>query len=135
MEKERRNLSVGNVYGVDISAIVINDKCFDVLTPFINNHAQVFQTRYENNLAYVLNITEIIDCLDYEHSKLKFFKSSGRLMRVEEYVFDKAALDDAVIFKPPEELKAQPYVTGQFKKITESNGIKGFKFKLVWECD
>ena len=38
-----------------------------------------------------------------------------------------------LIFKIPEEVHTHPYVTDSFKNLMEQNGIKGFKFVLVWQ--
>ena len=128
-------LPIGDVCPVEISAVVVNEKCFKVLCPYIKDCAQVFQTKGNGQNLYVLNIIAVIDCLDRENAELKLFKSSGRIMRIEKYVFYEDKIKDAFIFKLPEELKSQPYVTEQFKQLIEKNDIRGFKFVPVWDSE
>lgn len=125
--------ATGDVYPVDVSAVVINERCFRVLAPYIKDKAQVLPAQSNAQKLFVLNVTTVIDCLDRENSKLKLFPSSGRLMRVEEYAFHRELLVDAFVFKIPEELHTHPYVTEDFKNLMEQNNIKGFKFVPVWE--
>lgn len=125
--------AIGDVYPIEISAVVVNEYCFDVIKTLIQDSTQVLYAKSNSQKLYVLNVTTIIDCLDYENSKLKRFPSSGRIMRVEEYAFHKEKLKDVFIFKIPEELHAHPYVTDEFKMLIEQNGIKGFKFVPVWQ--
>lgn len=56
-------------------------------------------------------------------------------MRIEKYAFYEDKIKDAFIFKLPEELKSQPYVTEQFKHLIEKSGIRGFKFVPVWDSE
>lgn len=128
----------GDVYPVEISAVIVNEHCFNVIKPYIQGAVQVLHARSKAQKLYVLNVTSVIDCLDHENSKLKRFPSSGRIMRVEEYAFNREVLENAFIFKIPEEIHAHPYVTEKFKRLMEQNGIKGFKFVPVWrdeECE
>ncbi len=125
--------TTGDVYPVDVSAVVINERCFRILASYIQDKVQVLPAESNAQKLFVLNVTTIIDCLDKENSKLKLFQSSGRIMRVEEYAFHKELLVNAFIFKIPEELHIHPYVTDEFKKLIEQNDIKGFKFIPVWE--
>ena len=93
----------------------------------------MLNAKRETQQLFVLNVTEIRDCLDREKSKLKLFSNSGRIMRIEKYAFHREMLSNAFIFKIPEEVHAHPYVTDGFKNLIEQNGIKGFKFVLVWQ--
>ena len=124
---------IGDVYSIDVSSVVVNEKCFNVISSHLQGNVQILPAQSESQRLYVLNVTTIIDCLDRKNSKLKLFQSSGRIMRVEEYAFHRELLDNVFIFKIPEELHTHPYVTEDFKKLIEQNNIKGFKFVPVWE--
>ena len=125
--------AMGDVYPVEVSAVVINEKCYKLIKPYIKDSVQVLNAKNKSEKLYVLNVTKVIDCLDKETSVLKLFPSSGRIMRVEKYAFYRDFLKDTFIFKIPEEVHTHPYVTEEFKTIIEQNGIKGFKFVPVWE--
>ena len=95
----------------------------------MKNHSQIFKIKSDNKIFYVVNVIDIIDCLNYDESELKYFSSSGRVMDVEKYVFKTEKLKNATIFKLPEFPKSISFVTEEFKKVVEENNIKGFKFK------
>ena len=127
--KDEIDKPIGDVFSVEVSSFILNEKCYKILYPYIKNEAQIFKVKCENDNLYVVNITNIIDCLDYDKSEIKRFPSSGRVMRVIKYVFKIEKLRNTTIFKLPEFPKGISYVTENFKNIVEKNNIKGFKFK------
>lgn len=124
---------IGDVFPVDVSAVVVNERCFRLLKPYLQGAAQVLPARYKDQELFVLNVTEIRDCLDLEKSKVKRFQTSGRIMRIEEYAFRKELLPGAFLFKIPQEAHTRPYVTDTFKDLIEQTGIRGFRFVPVWQ--
>ena len=108
---------IGDVFSVEISSFILNEKSYKILCPYLENHSQIFKIRSDNEILYVVNVTNIIDCLDYDKSEIKRFTSSGRVMRIIKYVFKTEKLKNATIFKLPENPKAISYVTEDFKKL------------------
>lgn len=133
MHRTEVGKETGDVLPVDISAVVVNERCFNIIKPYIQDAVQVLSAKTKKQKLFALNVTAVRDCLDCENSKLKHFSSSGRIMRIEKYAFHRERLSNAFIFKIPEEVHTHPYVTDGFKNLMEQNGIKGFKFVLVWQ--
>ena len=129
--KDEIDKPIGDVFSVEISSFILNEKSYKILYPYIKNEVQIFKIKSDNMLFYVVNVTNIIDCLHYEKSELKHFPSSGRIMRVIKYVFKEEKIKDTVIFKLPGIgfVNSHSFVTEEFKKVVEKNNIKGFKFK------
>ena len=127
--KDEIDKPIGDVFSVEISSFILNEKSYKVLYPYLKKHSQIFKIKSDNKIFYVVNVIDIIDCLNYDESELKYFSSSGRVMDVEKYVFKTEKLKNATIFKLPEFPKSISYVTEEFKKAVEENNIKGFKFK------
>lgn len=127
--KEEIEKPIGDVSSISTSSYIINEKAYKVLYPYLKEHSQIFQLKNENKIFYVINVTDIIDCLDYEKSEVKYFSSSNRVMDIEKYAFHSEKLKKATIFKIPEFPKGISYVTEEFKKVVEENNITGFKFK------
>lgn len=128
--KDEINKPIGDVVSsINISCYIINEKAYKILYPYLKKHSQIFRLENENEIFYVINVTDVIDCLDYEKSELKLFPSSGRVMRVIRYAFRTEKLKNATIFKLPEFPNGISYVTERFKNVVEENNIKGFKFK------
>lgn len=129
------NKPIGDVFSVEVSSFILNEYAFNILNPYLKGHTQVFRLKNQDDVLYVINVTDIIDCLDYDKSEIKRFPSSGRVMKVIEYSFHKDKLKNATIFKLPEFVKTTCYVTEEFKKATEENNIKGFKYEECFvEC-
>lgn len=131
LSKHKNEVSkpIGDVTSINTSSYIINEKAYKILFPYLSNHCQIFELMNENQLFYVVNVTDLIDCLDYDKSELLYFSSSNRVMEVEKYVFKTEKLKNATIFKLPEFPKSISYVTEKFKKVIEDNNITGFKFK------
>lgn len=127
--KDEVNKPIGDVFSVEVSSFILNEYAFHILSPYLKGHTQIFKIKNQESLFYVINVTDIIDCLDYDKSEIKRFPSSGRVMRVTKYSFIKSKLKNAIIFKLPEFVKTTCYVTEEFKKVVEENHIKGFKFE------
>lgn len=127
--KDEIDKPIGDVFSVDPTSYIINEKTYKVLYPYLKNHSQIFEIKNEDKIFYVVSVTDIIDCLDYEKSELKLFNSTGRVMRVIKYVFKTEKLKNATVFKLPEFPKGISYATEEFRKVVEENNIKGFKFK------
>jgi len=127
--KDEIDKPIGDVFSVEVSSFILNEKSYKILYPYLKNHSQIFRLKNENKIFYVINVIDVIDCLDYEKSELKLFPSSGRVMRVIKYAFRTEKLKNASIFKLPEFPNSISYVTEEFKKIVEDNNITGFKFK------
>lgn len=127
--KDEIDKPIGDVFSVEISSFILNEKSYKTLYPYLKNHSQIFKIKSDNKIFYVVNVIDIIDCLNYDKSELKYFSSSGRVMDVEKYVFKTEKLKNTTIFKLPEFPKSISYVTEEFKRVVEENNIKGFKFK------
>lgn len=127
--KDEVDKPIGDVFSVQISSFILNEKSYRVLYPYIKNEVQIFKIKSEDENLYVVNVTNIIDCLDYDKSEFKRFTSSGRIMEVTKYAFKERLLKNAFIFKLPEFSNNLNYVTEDFKKVVEENNIKGFKFE------
>ncbi len=95
----------------------MGERCYRLIGPYLGDSAQVLPAAWGSEAAYVLNVTRVIDCLDEERSKLKRFPSTGRVMRIEEYAFDKALVEDEVIFKIPEEAPAHDCLDEERSKL------------------
>jgi hypothetical protein len=81
----------------------------------------------------VLNVLQVVDALDLERSKLVRFPSTGQIMTVESHVFHAERLDGVKVFKVPELLRTEAFVTYEVVNLIQSVGLKGVGFRLVWD--
>lgn len=80
----------------------------------------------------VVNVTNVVDCLDQQRSRIVRYRSSGRIMRIERYSFDTEALEGVRIFKIPEQSTTAVFVTSTFVQSYRSFDLEGLAFELVY---
>ena len=77
---------------------------------------------------YAFNVTNVVDALDQEQSKLVRFQSSGRVMSITPYAFRQEVRSDQMIFKLPQTLRGRPLVTQTFADVAKLAGLTGLLF-------
>ena len=81
---------------------MINERAYDVLEPYLDKHAYGFEIESQGVKFFVVNVIEVVDCVDYEKSQMKYFQSTDRIKDIEKYVFKKEMLKGITLFKIPE---------------------------------
>jgi hypothetical protein len=114
---------------------IVSERTVSVLEKYLEGRVQVLPVIYnDNDKLFVLNVTNLIDCLDHERSEIRRL-SSGRVGSIDNYVFKYHLLNDAYIFKIPETPRSRIFVNDTFKSAVEEAGLIGFVFIEVWESD
>jgi len=72
-----------------------------------------------------------VDCLDIERAEVLRYKSSGRVMEVTKYAFRWERLEGIHIFRLPELGTSRLFVSDEFKRKVEENGLTGLLFYPV----
>lgn len=124
-------LTEGKVFDVvsyvEPSAIVFNEKAKMKLLPFIGNEVEFLPVTFRNMNLYVVNVVNMVDCLDRERSEL-YYRDDGKTVRaVRYYVFRDCIPNNTYLFKIPESKSATILCTDSFKNLVESTGITGAK--------
>ena len=115
---------------------VMSEKAINVLSPLINDSVEYLKVIFDEKNYTMLNITKVLNVIDYEKSEYKRFTSSGRIMRFIKYNFrmcDELLTSD--IFKLIDEPRRNPFVSDRFKQYVEDNNLTGFEFELVWDSE
>lgn len=122
-------------------------------SPGLSTHIPVFSTRAVKALVHCLegngellpivcdgedfflfNVTRVIDALDETNSEVKRF-TSGRIMDVITFSFHQERLLSKTVFKIPQLVLSDVFVTDPFVERVIKAKLKGFKFHLVWSSD
>ena len=77
-----------------------------------------------------IHVLDVMDALDKGKSELTYF-SSGKVMGVDKYAFKTNKLHNKHIFAIPETDGAEVYLSDDFKKAVEQNGLRGIRFKKL----
>ena len=83
----------------------------------------------------MINVTTVLDAIDYEKSDFERFKSSGRIMYFEKYVFREDVVKGHNIFKIVDENLNPVFVSDDFVKAVRKNRLKGFRFAFKWDSE
>ncbi len=109
---------------------VFSQRAWDTLEPLIGSTTQPFPIDCPGDTSYLLvNVYEVIDCLDPKRSQFKYYTSGG-VMSIERYVFRESLLKRKHMFRVPEYL-AKVIVSEEFKRVVEEAELVGLDFRLL----
>lgn len=113
--------------------MLISEKAKKCLEGVISKSGELIPLKYKDRLLYLINITKILDVLDYDKSEFMQL-STGLVYGISKYsfIFDKLQEND--IFKVMLNgriFTSEIFVTDKIKKIIEENNLTGFKFTEV----
>lgn len=92
------------------------------------------RARYEEGEYYLVNVKDVIDCIDYE--KLEYTTiPTGEIFWFDKYAFKEETIKDKNIFKSTEEPLGKAFVSEEFKRLVIENNLTGFDLKLVWDSE
>jgi hypothetical protein len=106
-------------------AAVFNERAMQVLGGLLGDGAQILPLSHESQKFYIINIIEIIDCLDVELSEVRHYGPALRIIRP---VFKEPCMQDSHIFKIPQSPSAI-FVSDRFKQEVETHALKGLTWK------
>lgn len=76
----------------------------------------------------------MVDALDEDNCELKRF-ASGRIMDIISFSFFREPLLEMTVFKVPQCILTEVFVTDPFVERVKAAKLKGFEFPLVWSSD
>ncbi len=124
-----------NTPGLSSHIPVFDKKTVEILADLLNNHAEILPLDCQDGEFYAINITKVLDCIDYEKSEYKMFRDGKRIMRFKSYVFKKEVVKDKHIFKIIDEPLRKPFVSDEFRQRIIEHQLTGFDFRLVWDSE
>lgn len=108
---------------------VFSQRAWDVLEPLIGYCSEALPIRYPTGQPfYIINVMDIIDCLDEERSEVKRYTDGG-IMRVVSFCLKTDLLHGKHIFKTPLKSGADIIVSDEFRRWVEENNLRGLRFR------
>lgn len=126
-------LPLSNAPGFFPHIPVFDKRAVEILNGYLSDAAEILPVKSDEGEFYIINVTCVMDCIDYKRSKYRTFPHSGRIMIFQSYAFREEVLNGIHIFKIKEEPRRGPFVTDDFRDCVKNNGLSGFKFQLVWK--
>lgn len=132
--KEKLDLPLGDLAGLDCARLMLSPNAIEVLSPLISPYAEFLPMKGRVYKFSILNVTTVLaDAFDYEKSSFKCFPNSERIMMFYKYAFHPQAIGNIPIFKISEDSRGYPFVSEAFKQTVEDAHLTGFHFELAWE--
>jgi hypothetical protein len=107
-------------------APLVSEKFRDALSPLVNGCAEflpLMKLRKEN--FYVLNVVKLVDCLDLQRSDILYASDEpGKILHIRKYVFDQGRLEEAPLFKVPEDV-GNIFVSGRLLRLACEYKLSG----------
>ena len=129
-----RRLRQGDTPGLSTHIPVFSAKAVDVLADFLEPNGELFPITCGGQRFFAFNVTRVVDALDEQNCEVVRF-SSGRLMTVDRFSFFEDKLFGITVFKIPQLVLMDVFVTDPFVESVQTAKLKGFKFRRVWSSD
>lgn len=124
-----------NTPGFSAHIPVFDEKALSSLRDLIEDNAEVLPLDCEEGDFYAINVTNVLDCIDYDKSQYKTFRDGKRIMRFTKYVFNPEKVTSQNLFKISDEPLKRPFVSDKFRKRIIECGLTGFVFELAWDSE
>jgi len=129
-----RRLLKGDTPGLSTHIPVFNRKAVKSLNHFLDQNGELLPATCQGEEYFLFNVTRVVDALDEANCDLERF-DDGRIMIIRRYSFFPKKLEGITIFKVPQIVLMDVFVTEPFVQRVQSEGLKGFKFRHVWTGD
>lgn len=114
---------------------VVSSRVIEVTRDLIQEQVEILPTICLDCELYILNITNIVDAVDYKKSQAKYFSDGKRVLRFIKLAFIEEKVRGNHIFKLVERKLTSVYVSDEFRQRIIDNNLTGFKFELVWDSE
>lgn len=115
---------------------IFSRRAVDALQELLSGSGEILPIECPDGEYFAFNVTHVIDALDTERSEIQWFPSSPeRIMDITRHHFRLEALHSAVIFKLPQVVLMDVFVTDPFVSRVREAGLTGFLFKKLWASD
>lgn len=114
---------------------VFDKAAVDILEDLVEDNAEILPLDCKEGTFFAINVTNIVDCINYGESEYKTFSNSNRIMRFIKYAFYKEKVEGHTIFKVKDWELKRPFVSDEFRKRVIDSNLIGFKFELAWDSE
>ncbi|CVK19389.1 imm11 family protein [Sporomusa sphaeroides] len=121
--------------GLSSGAPVLSLKAISILKDLIDDVVEVLPLVCSGGEYYIINVLDVVDCIDYERADFERYKSSGRIMLFNRYAFKPECVKGKHLFKIVDEPVRRPFVSDEFRNRVIESGLEGFKFEQVWDSE
>ena len=135
LKAEDGKLPYGDISSFIPGIPVVSPRVVEVTKDLIQDQVEVLPTICSDCELYILNITNIVDAVDYTKAQVKYFPDGKKVLRFIKLAFIREKVYGNHIFKLTEHKLSSPYVSDEFRQRILDNNLTGFKFELVWDSE
>jgi len=129
-EKSERAKPVADFIAIDLDLDAMSERAKACLEDLVSGQIEFLPVETPIGRYYCMHV-RYVDCLDIERAEVLRYKSSGRVMEVTKYAFRWERLEGIHIFRLPELGTSRLFVSDEFKRKVEENGLTGLLFYPV----
>ena len=89
----------------------------------------------EEQKYLIVNVINVIDCLDRSRSTLRYYPGSDRVREVSMHAFQFERIGDSALFKIPESVRTEIFCTDRVRNAILAKELAGLEFQLVADSD
>jgi Immunity protein family (Imm11) len=134
IKKDPRRVPKGDSPSLIPGVPIFSQRAVEALRDLLEANGELFPTKINSENYFIFNVTHVADVLDEPNSELSRFKD-GRVFYIDCYSFVAKELKGLSVFKIPQMVVGDVYVTDAFVERADSAGLKGFWFLPVWSSD
>ncbi|QLG37109.1 suppressor of fused domain protein [Paenibacillus sp. E222] len=121
-----------------LSDMILNQHAAIELREFLENNVEVLPVIYKNETHYVMNVLNILDCINLDKSIANKYGGFEKLEFIEErvsgqHIFKTIFYNYEITEHPI--ISSATYVSDEFKQRVEEAGLEGFDFDLAWSSE
>ncbi|KHL92695.1 hypothetical protein QW71_27550 [Paenibacillus sp. IHB B 3415] len=114
---------------------VVSERVMQILKPYTAHEVEFLPLMHNEFDIFMINVTNILDCVDWQKSKAKWFKEKY-FLGFDDLVFDFAKVpENTYMFKIKELAATRVYVTESFRTIIEKHQLQGLDFSVVYDSE
>ncbi|HEY2493699.1 MAG TPA: DUF1629 domain-containing protein [Paenibacillus sp.] len=114
---------------------VVSEKVTQILKPYTAHEVEFLPLVHDGLDICLINVTNILDCVDWQKSKVKWFKEKY-FLGFDKLVFDFARIpENTYMFKIEELAEGTIFVTELFRELIEEHQLLGLDFSVVYDSE
>ena len=132
-DEHQRRLMPSDMPWLGEHAPVLGERAVSTFDSLLKQHGEMLTLDCPDAKLVVFNTTIVLPALDMDRSSIVRFPSTGRIMKVESFVFRPERLQGIKAFKVPELLDDAVFVSEEVVHASEEARLRGVGFRLLWE--
>lgn len=129
------NMEWGDMASYHTHIPTVTPNFIEATRDLIESSVEILPIDCEGKELYLLNTTEVLDCIDYTKAKPITFTNSSKIMMFEKYAFIEEKVKGKHFFKIKELPVGGVFVSDEFRQRTIDKGLVGIRFDLVWDSE